>query len=404
MPYQIYISDTSADLDNLRPVLVEQIRQMGMTPVWIEEGERQQKDLPDIVRRKINEADAFISIVTYKRGWQPDDMGGKSLAEMECDIAMAAGKPLAVLLPAGNSDTANELRQHTVTQSEAENEAQRGFWRKLESSSVVTYFKDVADLSLKVTNMLAKWATQSITLPLIESQEEFHEPTVSQTVPPPSPTPTLTRERRDTFFPTDGFDVEAFADQVAEKTAQKVQAVQQQQADELAQQTLKYNAALQLKPGELVFGRPSEGSQFQGDIFMIMPFKPEFNSIYTDIIRPMAAEHNLKITRGDEFTSVTGVIMTEVWSALNNCKFVIAEITGGNDNVFYELGIAHTLNKPAILITQAQKPDDVPFDIRHLRYIQYENTVSGGVKLRKALKTAIARLLKDLQEGWGKAV
>ncbi|MBN8621448.1 MAG: hypothetical protein J0L63_21225, partial [Anaerolineae bacterium] len=115
------------------------------------------------------------------------------------------------------------------------------------------------------------------------------------------------------------------------------------------------------------------------------------------------SEMNLKITRGDEFTSPNGVIMGEVWSALNNCKFVIAEITGGNDNVFYELGIAHTLNKPAILMTQAAKTEDIPFDVRHLRYIRYENTVGGGVKLRDDLKTAITRLLADLEESWGKS-
>ena len=67
-----------------------------------------------------------------------------------------------------------------------------------------------------------------------------------------------------------------------------------------------------------------------------------------------------------------------------------------------ELGIAHTLNKPAILITQATKPENVPFDIRHLRYIQYDNTVAGGAKLRDDLKTNITRLLSDLYEGWGK--
>lgn len=395
MPYQIYISDTSADLDTLRPILAEQIRQMGMTPIWIEAGERQQKNLLDIVQRKIREADAFISIVTYKRAWQPSDMGGKALAEMECDVAMRAGKPLVVLLPAGNSNTANDLWQHSLTQTETENDAQRNFWRKLETAGVVTYFTDVVDLSRKLTEVLTAWSDSLGGLKSFEAQAA---------PPPPTPGTSLTRERRDTFFPTDTLDVEAFADQVAEKTAQKVQAAQQQRADDLVQQTLKYNAALQLKPGELVFGRPSEGSQFQGDIFMIMPFKPEFSGIYTDIIRPLVTEHNLKITRGDEFTSVNGVIMEEVWSALNNCKFVIAEITGGNDNVFYELGIAHTLNKPAILITQAHRPQDVPFDIRHLRYIQYENTVSGGFKLRESLKTAITRLLKDLREGWGKPV
>jgi len=204
------------------------------------------------------------------------------------------------------------------------------------------------------------------------------------------------------LFQADTININDLAEVVAEKTAAKVQEAQQKRDQELVEQTLKYNDALKLHPGELVFGRPSESSQFKGDIFMIMPFADTFKGIYTDVIRPLVKELGLVITRGDEFTSANGVIMEEVWSALNNCQFVIAEITGGNDNVFYELGIAHTLNKPAILITQATKPESVPFDIRHLRYIQYENTVSGGGKLRDDLKASITRLLSDLHEGWGK--
>jgi len=125
---------------------------------------------------------------------------------------------------------------------------------------------------------------------------------------------------------------------------------------------------------------------------MIMPFAASFSGIYQDIIKPLVGDLKLTITRGDEFNSTRGVIMEEVWAALNACRFVIAEISGGNDNVFYELGIAHTLNKPAILITQSKSPDDIPFDVRHLRYLRYENTAEGGVKLRDDLKTAITRL------------
>lgn len=59
------------------------------------------------------------------------------------------------------------------------------------------------------------------------------------------------------------------------------------------------------------------------------------------------------------------------------CKssVVICDLTGKNANVFYEAGIAHSLGKDVILITQSA--DDVPFDLRHLRYIQYLNNGEG---------------------------
>jgi len=72
---------------------------------------------------------------------------------------------------------------------------------------------------------------------------------------------------------------------------------------------------------------------------------------------------------------------------------VIADCTGRNPNVFYEIGLAHASGKPVILITQ--NSDDVPFDIRHLRYIQYDYTPRGmrvfEKRLVDTLKTEVLR-------------
>ncbi len=392
MAFNIYISDTSPELANVRAVLLQQITEKGMTPTWLTDDERQRPDMLDIVRRKIASADAFISLITYIHGWTPANTGSKSLTEIECDLALEAVKPSAILMPETDSDIDNYLRMWAIDQSDEERTHQQAFWLKLQERGAAITYTDIADFSTKLTTILTRWSTQTAPPPSTAASVAQAAPAV----------PSLSRERRDFLFPSDTINIDELAEVVAEKTAAKVQEVQQKRDQELVEQTLKYNEALKLKPGELVFGKPSESSQFKGDIFMIMPFAESFAGIYTDVIRPLVKELGLSITRGDEFNSVNGSIIEEVWSALNNCQFVIAEITGGNDNVFYELGIAHTLNKPAILITQATKPENVPFDIRHLRYIQYENTVAGGAKLREDLKTNITRLLSDLHEGWGK--
>ncbi len=393
MTFTIYISNTSPELANVRAVLLQQVTEKGMTADWLTDNERQRPDMLDIVRRKIASADAFISLITYIHGWTPPDAGSKSLTEIECDLALEAVKPSAILMPETNSNIDTYLRMWALDQSDDERTNQQAFWRKVQERGATISYTDVADFSRKLTTILTRWATQTApppSAPLTASAQDAPFST------------SLSRERRDNLFPADTINVDELAEIVADKTAAKVQEVQQKRDQELVEQTLKYNEALKLKPGELVFGKPSESSQFKGDIFMIMPFADAFSGIYTDVIRPLVKKLGLSITRGDEFNSVNGSIVEEVWSALNNCQFVIAEITGGNDNVFYELGIAHTLNKPAILITQATKPENVPFDIRHLRYIQYENTVAGGAKLRDDLKTNITRLLSDLHEGWGK--
>ncbi len=378
MPYKIYFSDTSDELDKLRPVLIDQIMKNGMTPIWLEESEKHNDKMLDIARQKIADSDAFISIVTYKRGWEPKQGDGKSLAELEYDIAEQVKKPIAVLLPKDASPMDMYLRMRSLGQLPPQKIAQQRFWNHVQKAGKVVYFEDEADLSKQIAQTLQNWAAEM-----------------------GSSSQTLSPQRTETFLPTSTDQLDVLAEQIATKTAEKVQALQQHQQEELAEQALKYNEALRLKPGELVFGPVSDGSQFHSDIFMIMPFAQELFGVYRDVIMPLVKDLKLTIVRGDEFTSSRGVIMEEVWSALNQCRFVIVDITGGNDNVFYELGIAHTLNKPAILITQATTPDDVPFDVRHLRYVQYANTAEGLAKLRTDLQTGITRLITDLDEGWG---
>ena len=395
MSFTIYISYTNPELANVRAVLLEQIAQKGMTTAWLTDEERSRADIINTVRRKIASADAFISLVTYVHGWTPPDTGTKSLVEIECDLALEAVKPTAILMPEANSEIDTTLRMWALDQTDVERDKQHAFWANLSERGATISYINVADFAAKLTDVLTRWAAQTPPSPTTVSAQ------AAPAVPPASPA-LSNRERRDTLFPTDAVNLDELAEIVAAKTAAKVQEAQAKRDKEIVEQTLKYNEAIKIKPGQLVFGLPSASSQFKGDVFMIMPFADAFTPIYADVIRPLAKELGLSISRGDEFTSANGVIMGEVWSALNNCKFVIVEITGGNDNVFYELGIAHTLNKPAILITQASQAENVPFDIRHLRYIPYENTVSGGAKLREDLRASITRLLSDLNEEWGK--
>jgi hypothetical protein len=375
MAYTVYLSDTSSELKDLRQVLVDQIRRWNFDLVWCSDEDKTQPDMAALVRDKLARADFFVSIVTFKRGWEPVNAGGQSLAEIEFDLAQDMKKPTAVLLPKPNSPAGMYLRVRSLEQSLDDRDQQTTFWKRLENSGLVTYFGDEADLSAQVVQILKIWMSSQPSPLAVEIQAE------AQAVTLPS-------------------DVEAFADKVAEKTAAKVQAIQQRDQEELAQQTLKYNEALRLWPGELVFGRPASGSQFKADVFMIMPFAADFSGIYQSLIKPLMNDLRLTVRRGDEFASSRGSVIEEVWAALNACRFVIADVTGGNDNVFYELGMAHTLNKPAIIITQAARPEEVPFDIRHLRYIQYTYSADGLKKLRADLEATVTRLVTDLQESW----
>jgi len=143
------------------------------------------------------------------------------------------------------------------------------------------------------------------------------------------------------------------------------------------------------------FGLPASTRQYRCDIFMIMPFETEFEFVYSDHIMPVVHELTLDIKRGDDFFS-REPIMRDIWSAIYASCLVIAECTGQNPNVFYELGIAHVLGKPAIMITQ--NITDIPFDLMHLRAICYDPSDRGMGIFKKKLRRAILYLLDDIEQ------
>jgi len=85
--------------------------------------------------------------------------------------------------------------------------------------------------------------------------------------------------------------------------------------------------------------------------------------------------------------------MQSVWEGINRARLIIADLTGRNPNVFYELGIAHTLGKPVIMLTQSM--DYVPFDLRHLRCIVYQYKPGSIEKFESALKRTVRRVLSS---------
>jgi hypothetical protein len=142
---------------------------------------------------------------------------------------------------------------------------------------------------------------------------------------------------------------------------------------------------------EPFFGLPEkEQTSEPYELFILMPFNDHLKPVYDDHIIKVATFLNLKAKRADDFFTADA-IMRNIWSAIYASHLVIADCTGRNPNVFYEIGIAHTLGRPVILI--AQNKDDVPFDIRHIRYIQYDLTPRGMKEFEDRLKKTIQHVL-----------
>lgn len=83
----------------------------------------------------------------------------------------------------------------------------------------------------------------------------------------------------------------------------------------------------------------------------------------------------------------------DIFELIFTCKIVVADFTGKNPNVFYEIGIAHTLGKTVIPITQSL--DDIPTDLGHHRALKYLPNEQGYIDLTKELEKRIKTLIQE---------
>jgi hypothetical protein len=126
-----------------------------------------------------------------------------------------------------------------------------------------------------------------------------------------------------------------------------------------------------------------------GLCFVLMPFAPRFDEVW-DTIRNTASSppFNLLCRRADDITR-PGHILTDVLENIGRSRLVVADLTGQNPNVFYELGVAHTVKEASDVILISSDLDSVPFDLRHLRTIIYNNDHQS---LRSTLPTVLNEL------------
>ena len=105
-----------------------------------------------------------------------------------------------------------------------------------------------------------------------------------------------------------------------------------------------------------VFGRPRLPKD-KIDVFVLMPFNTAMEKVYTHHIKKLGDELGLNIWRADD-TFAAGPFMEKVWDGICAAQLIIADCTQKNPNVFYEIGMAHTVGKKVVLITRSD--DDIP--------------------------------------------
>ncbi|MBI1381465.1 MAG: hypothetical protein GC161_10310 [Planctomycetaceae bacterium] len=138
--------------------------------------------------------------------------------------------------------------------------------------------------------------------------------------------------------------------------------------------------------------------EFLDTCFVMMPFGEWFDRYYTDIYMPAIKDAGFEPIRADELFT-TGSVVEQIWEQIEKSKLLLADLSGKNPNVFYELGLAHAARKPVVFT--AGQLEDVPFDLRHLRVIIYE---TREPEWASRLRKSVADYLRNAAKEPGKSI
>jgi len=134
--------------------------------------------------------------------------------------------------------------------------------------------------------------------------------------------------------------------------------------------------------------------------FVLMPFDQEFDAVFNKLVKPALKKAGYNVNRADSILNQQN-ILKDIVRGIAEADLVVADITSLNANVFYELGISHTMEKQTVLL--AQSSEDIPFDLSSYRVIIYSTNFDEAPQLSQKLKE-IGEKAKSGKLGFGNPV
>lgn len=129
--------------------------------------------------------------------------------------------------------------------------------------------------------------------------------------------------------------------------------------------------------------------------FIVMPFSLDWSNDVHRILASACEAAGVRPMRGDDLFTPTD-ILNDIWQCIHAADYVIADITGRNPNVLHELGIAHTLAKPVLIISRTAS--DIPIDLSSRRIILYGQSEPDW---REDLRLKVARAIREMVASYG---
>jgi len=132
------------------------------------------------------------------------------------------------------------------------------------------------------------------------------------------------------------------------------------------------------------------------ECFVLGPIgKEASDGFYEYFLRPVVEENGFCCVRADEIRSAGSLIIQEIYSHITNSAVVLADITGQNPNVLYEVGYAHAKGRLVILLVQSEQ--DIPSDLKGHRFVLCDvNSPRGYHQAKEAIKSNLISLRPKL--------
>lgn len=291
-----YVGGTYSDLKSYRQVAFEQLIGLGVEPIGNELLPAQGASLVDVSLRNVDEADLFILLVGHRYGFVPEGYD-KSITHLEFERALERRIPILAFFL---SDEAPVKRSSV--------ELDLNLRKRLSS--------------LKHEVRLNRIVSE------VESPAQFGMVLVRAIAALPAGGDNKSTKRSPTK------ELDACREEVKRHKAT------------IEDLTSKLTGVIPMNP-------IWRGRNFLRDellCFALLPFKEDFFAIYETAISPAAEELGLKPRHAGEIFG-TREVVEDIWDSICASRVVIVDVTGRNPNVFYELGICHTLGKDCIVIT-----------------------------------------------------
>ena len=346
---RVFLSSTFSDLKEYRTAAVSTLRRFGFVPVTFETLGTIDEAPAAASARALAEADIVVFLVAHRYGYIAPG-SDKSIIEIEYDEAVAHNKPVLVFLLSNDHPwPPDQIDLQDLGPL-------RAFKHRLAAERVVDRFTTPQDLSARLAVAISRYSHQV------------------EAIPPEPPGVTTPPEV-------------TLADVLEElkRVRTDVSSLQQILAEgqrDFRDHSTDENTGSILRPADFL-GAPSRSTD-RYKCFVIMPYSEGWSQAVERTILEVCQKLDFKFSIAKNMEG--RFIPNDIWRGITGAGLIIADLSGANPNVTYEIGLADVLGKDVVLICQG---GTVPFDFLGQRLILYQDSVAGALTLREELASRL---------------